>query len=83
MDPLGLKDAQEELRTKTLPELLAIGQALVCDLNRIVDRLDGATITIKLKEQENVPKITIGVESLPCHDGTGGGPNTNPNRSDS
>ena len=64
MDPLGL----DKLKKETLPELLVIGEQLIADLNAIVSRLDGATITItiNLKGEQN-EKSNPDLPVAPCH----------------
>jgi hypothetical protein len=49
MDPLGIDKAVGELNSSTLPQLVAEGNTLVSRLEALVDRLDGATITITIK----------------------------------
>lgn len=48
MDPIGIDKAVEELSAKTLPELLAMGNALVDRFEKLLERLDGASITLRL-----------------------------------
>ncbi len=52
MDPFSVKAAVDELTNKTLPELLAIATALLDRAEKLIEHLDGATITIRLKQEE-------------------------------
>lgn len=55
MDPLALKASVDELTGKTLPELLAILTAAMDRAEKLVDRLDGATVTLTLPKKEIKP----------------------------
>jgi hypothetical protein len=44
-DQAGLK-AVQELNATTLPELHKLAEAILADLERIIERLNGATVTI-------------------------------------
>jgi hypothetical protein len=63
MDLINLKDELKIVSEVTLPQLLAIGRQIVADLDKIVDRLDGARIEIiiHLKESKNETQNLAGV----------------------
>ena len=52
MDPIGIDKAAEELTDKTLPELIAGFNALVDRLEKLLDRLDGASVVLVLAKKE-------------------------------
>ncbi len=54
MDPLGIGKAADELTGKTLPEMVVAGNAFLDRLEKLLERLNGATITATItlpKEQ--------------------------------
>lgn len=46
------KNAVDELTTKTLPELIAAGNALVDRLDKLLDRLNGAAVVLTIPEKK-------------------------------
>lgn len=48
MDPLAVKSAVDELTAQTLPELIAGLNAALDRLDALLDRLDGATLTLRV-----------------------------------
>lgn len=50
-DDVG-KKAVDELTTQTLPELIAAANALLDRLEKIVDRLNGSTVTLTVPERK-------------------------------
>lgn len=51
-DPIQLKAATDELTTKTLPELIAAGNALLDRLEALLDRLNGASFVFVIPEKK-------------------------------
>ncbi len=49
-DLLGVEGAVKEIEAKALPEVIAAFNAAMDRLERLFERLDGATITIRLSE---------------------------------
>lgn len=53
MDPLAIKAAADELTSKTLPELIAAGNALVDRLDSLLTRLNGAAVVLTIPERKS------------------------------
>jgi hypothetical protein len=52
MDPLGIDKAASEITAEGIPELLQGLNQAVDRIERLLDRLDGATITIRLAREK-------------------------------